>query len=158
MFMPKKKNNKQSKNITNRRVRFDYELSDSLVVGIELTGAETKALRLGQASLQGAYVTVKDNQLWLLNAIITGDKRIRISESDQTRTRRLLARRREINQLIEQKQQGKTIVPLEILTSGHYVKLRIAAGRGKRKYDKRQTLKKRDQDRYMKSAIKSRSN
>lgn len=152
--MTKKKKSAQVKSISNKRARFDYDLDESLIVGLSLTGAETKALRLGQASLQGAYVTVMDNQLWLFNSRISGDKRIRIPEDEQTRSRKLLAKRKEINQLIEQKKLGKTILPLEFLTRGRYVKLRIAPGRGKRKYDKRQTLKKRDQERSIQRTVR----
>lgn len=142
-----KKKKRPSGSIQNRRARYDYELGDSLVVGLELTGVETKSLRLGHGQLQGAYVTVKDDELWLINAAIIGSAGIPIEATAQTRTRKLLAKRREIAALITAKQDGRTIVPLEILTKGRYVKLRIAVGRGKRKYDKRQTLKKRDEDR-----------
>lgn len=117
--MAKKKAN-QPKSITNRRARYDYELGDSLVVGLELTGAETKALRLGHGQLRGAYVTVKNDELFLINAAISSSSGIPISESDQTRARRLLAKRREIKALIEAKQQSRTIVPLEILTQGRF--------------------------------------
>ena len=144
------------KAITNRRARFDYELGDSLVVGVELNGRETKALRLGHGQLRGAYVTVKQDELFLINAQINGTAGIPIPESEQTRARRLLAKRKEIAALIEAKQQGKTIVPLELLTRGRYIKLRISVGRGKKRYDKRQTLKARDADRAMKAAVKSR--
>ena len=102
------------------------------MVGIELTGAETKSLRLGHGSLRGAYVTVKDNELFLLNGMINGTSGIYIQESDQTRSRRLLAKRKEINTLIEAKKQGRTIVPLELLAHGHYIKVRIAIGKGKK--------------------------
>ena len=142
-----KKRRTDTSRITNRRARHDYELGDSLVVGIELSGAETKSLRMGHGHLRGAYVTVKGDELFLINATIAGTSGIPISESDQTRARRLLAKRKEINALIEAKQQGKTIVPLEILTRGRYIKVRISIGRGKKRYDKRQTLKKRDQER-----------
>lgn len=146
----------QTKKIVNRRARFDYELGDSLVVGLELTGGETKSLRMGHGQLRGAYVTVKDDQLWLLNAAINGTAGVPVSESDQTRTRRLLAKRREINALIEAKQQGRTIVPLELLTQGRFIKLRIAIGKGKKQYDKRQALKARDESRAIKAALKTR--
>jgi len=145
-----------TKKIVNRRARFDYELGDSLVVGLELTGAETKSLRMGHGQLRGAYVTVKDNQIWLLNATINGTAGVPVSESDQIRTRRLLAKRREINALVEAKQQGKTIVPLELLTQGRFIKLRIAIGKGKKQYDKRQVLKRRDENRAISAALKSR--
>lgn len=142
-----KKKSPQTKQITNRRARHDYELGDSLLVGIELLGGEVKALRTGHGQLRGAYVTVKDGQLWLFNATISGTSGIPLDEHTQTRTRRLLARRKQIEALIEAKQQGKTIVPLEILTQGRFIKVRIAVGRGKKKYDKRESLKKRDAER-----------
>ncbi len=143
----KKKAMATTKQIVNRRARHDYELGDSLVVGIALTGAETKALRMGHGQLRGAYVTAKDGELWLLNAAINGTRGIPIDETSQTRTRKLLAKRREIEQLLEAKQQGKTIVPLELLTGGRYIKVRIAIGRGRKKYDHREVLKKRDAER-----------
>ncbi len=149
-----KKKNPQPKSITNRRARHDYELGDSLVVGLELTGAETKALRMGHGHLRGAYVTVKGDELFLVNATIAGSSGIRIEESDQTRARKILAKRREIRALIETKQQGRTIVPLEILTQGRFIKLRISAGKGKKRYDKRQALKKRDEDRQIRRSLK----
>jgi SsrA-binding protein len=141
------------KQIVNRRARYDYELGDSLVVGLALTGRETKALRLGQGQLRGAYVTVKDDELWLINAQITGSNHMPIEPSEQTRNRKLLARRREIQALIAAKQQGRTIVPLELLTRGRYIKLRLAVGRGKKHYDKRQALKKRDEQRHIAAAL-----
>lgn len=151
--MAKKKPN-QPKQITNRRARHDYELGDSLIVGLELTGGEVKSLRMGHGQLRGAYVTVKDNELWLFNATVNGTTGIPLSESEQTRNRKLLAKSREIKALIEAKQQGKTIVPLELLTGGRFIKLRIAVGKGKKQYDKRQTLKARDDDRRAHAELK----
>ena len=152
--MPKKKQN-TTKQITNRRARHDYELDGSLVVGISLTGAETKSLRMGHGQLRGAYVTVKDNELFLINAAINGTNGIPIEADTQSRTRKLLAKRKEIDKLIAAKHQGLTIVPLEILTNGRFIKVRISAGRGKKLYDKRQTLKKRDETRNIRTALKN---
>ena len=154
--MAKKKQN-TIKRISNRRARFDYDLGDSLVVGISLTGAETKSLRRGHGHIRGAYVTVKDGEIWLFNATITGDNAAKIPEEEHTRSRKLLAKRKEIEALLAAKQQGHTIVPLEVLTGGRYIKVRISAGRGKKNYDKRQTLKAKDEKRSMDAAIKSRS-
>jgi SsrA-binding protein len=151
-----KKKRPSTKTIRNRRARHDYELDDSLVVGLELTGRETKALRMGQGSLRGAYVTVKDGELYLLNALVGSVAGISLSEEEQRRTRKLLAKRREIDALITAKQQGRTIVPLEVLTGGRFVKLRISIGKGKKLYDKRQTLKARDDKRSTERALKSR--
>ncbi|MDL2362801.1 MAG: SsrA-binding protein SmpB [Patescibacteria group bacterium] len=154
--MPKKKAANQPKTISNRRARHDYELGDSLVVGLQLSGAETKSLRMGHGHLRGAYVTVKQAELFLINATIAGTNGIPISESDQTRARKVLAKKREIEAMVAAKQQGKTIVPLDILVGGRYIKLRISVGRGKKLYDKRQTLKARDEKRSMDAAIKAR--
>lgn len=155
--MKSKKPHKPSaagRTISNRRASHDYDLGDGLVVGIALSGAETKSLRRGHGHLKGAYVTLKDGELWLVNATITGDNAVRVPEEDKTRNRKLLAKRKEIEALMTAKQQGQTIVPLQLLTQGHYIKLRIAAGRGKRKYDKRQTLKKKDEIRDIADKLK----
>jgi SsrA-binding protein len=149
-----KKKQTQTKRITNRHARHDYELGDSLLAGLQLTGAETRALRMGHGQLRGAYVTVKENELWLINATINGTNGVPIDESDQTRARKLLVKHKEIDLLVSSKQQGKTIIPLEILTQGRYIKLRIALGKGRKNYDKRQVLKARDESRNMAAAIK----
>jgi SsrA-binding protein len=148
------KRSAQPKKIQNRRARHDYELGDSLVVGLELTGAETKSLRMGHGPLRGAYVTVKGNELFLINATIAGTSGIPIEETEQTRARKILAKRREIEALSTARQQGRTIVPLEILTGGRFVKLRLSVGKGKKRYDKRQTLKRRDDERRARAALK----
>jgi SsrA-binding protein len=154
--MVKKKSN-LPKRIYNRRAKFDYELGDSFVAGLALSGAETKSLRLGHGNLRGAYVTVKNGELFLINATISGSNGIPISESDQSRARKLLIKRREINTVMEAKHNGRTIVPLELLTQGRYIKLRFAIGKGKKRYDKRETLKKREGDRGIRLALKSKN-
>lgn len=154
MAQKKAKKPNTAKQISNRRAHHDYSLGDSLLVGISLTGPEVRNLRSGHGNLTGAYVTVKDDELWLLNATINGTSSAPIKDTDQTRTRKLLAKRREITKLIEAKQQGNTIIPLEILTSGRFVKVRIATGKGKRQYDKRQVLKKRDAERDTSRVLK----
>lgn len=142
-----KKKPTTTKTIQNRRAHFDYELGDSYLVGIVLNGRETKALRLGHGQLRGSYVNVKDNELWLFNATISSTNNILLTESEQTQNRKLLAKRKEIDAIIAAKKQGMTIVPLELLTRSRFIKVRISIGRGKKKYDKRQTIKSRDQDR-----------
>lgn len=150
-----KKKSTGPKTIQNRRARYDYELGDGLVVGLELTGAEVKSLRMGHGQLRGAYVTLKADELFLINAAINGTNGIPIAEADQTRARRLLAKRREIDRLVAAKQQGNTIVPLELLTGGRFIKLRISIGRGKKNYDKRQALKARDESRNIHAVLKA---
>lgn len=151
--MAQKKKRPSGKTIQNRRARFDYQLGESLVVGLELNGREAKALRLGHGQLRGAYVTVKGDELWLINATINGTNGIPIRAEDQTRARKLLAKRREINALIAAKQQGSTIIPLEILTRDRFIKLRLATGKGRRTYDKREELKRRDENRRIQQTM-----
>lgn len=151
-----KKKSATTKRITNKRAKFDYDLGDSFVAGISLTGAETKALRMGHGHLRGAYITVKDNELYLLNATITGFNGVKLDETEQTRTRKLLMKRREIDELIEQKNQGKSIIPTELLTQGRYIKVRLAVGTGRKKADKREVIKKRDIARDINREIRSR--
>ena len=143
--MKKKKNNNHL--IVNRRATFDYVIEETLTVGIELSGAEAKSLRLGHGDLRGSYVTIKGGELYLINASIHGTNGIVITDQDKTRSRKILARKREINHLIEKKTQGRTIIPLEIYTRGRYIKVKIGLGKGKKNYDKRQAIKKRDIDR-----------
>lgn len=145
--MKKRGRGAKPSSIANRRAKFDYELGDSLVVGLQLTGAETKSLRLGHGQLTGAYVTDRNNELWLINAAIMPSAGIKIDEDGQTRSRKILAKRKEIDRLIAEKRGGKTIVPTELITRGRYIKVRIAVGKGKKHYDKRETLKARQQQR-----------
>lgn len=136
--------------ITNRRARFDYELGDELVAGIVLTGPETRAARDGHIQLKGSFVTIRDNELWLNNASFSlklnkkGDPAGRTIDSEP---RKLLASRRQINGLAASKKSGMTIVPLKILTTGRFIKVVIATGKGKKLYDKRETIKRRQQER-----------
>ncbi len=132
--------------IRNKRARFDYELGETFVLGIVLNGRETKALRLGHGQLTGSYVTVKDGELWLLNSNISGTNGIPIDETEQVRTRKLLANKREIKEIIAAKQQGSHIIPTEIQTKGKFIKVKVALGRSKKLRDKRQTIKQREDD------------
>ena len=143
--------------ISNRRARFDYKLSEPLTVGIVLNGAETKAIRNGRAQLTGAYVNILNNELWLINAAITGSSAAPILEEDKTRSRKLLASRKQINDLAQAKQSGSTIVPIEILTKTKFIKLKIAYGVGNKNYDKREIIKKRDEQRKIQRYVRSKN-
>jgi SsrA-binding protein len=154
MYKVMKKNKpNQAKVIRNRRVKFDYNIEDSLVVGLVLSGAEVKSLRMGHGDLKGAYVNNRNNELYLINATITGAKGITIEEQDKTRDRKILAKRSQIDKLLEIKKQGRALVPQEIINSGRYIKLRVAIGKGKKKYDKRANLKERDERRQIDRAV-----
>ena len=146
-----------TKSIVNRRASFDYALDDDLVVGLSLTGLEARAARDGQVQLRGSFVTIRDHELWLNNAsfsIKLNERGNPSARTVDTSPRKLLASRKQIDQLETRKQSGKSIVPLRLLTSGRYIKLVIALGTGKKRYDKRETIKRRDQDRDTKRALK----
>jgi SsrA-binding protein len=143
--------------VVNRRAKFDYELGDELTVGVTLIGPEVRAARDGHIQLKGAFVTVRGGELWLNNASFSlklnkrGEPGARTID---TSPRKLLAHRKQIDALVARKQAGMTIVPLKLLTSGKYIKLVIALGKGKKKYDKRETIKRRDQAREAAKLVK----
>lgn len=145
----KKKPVKKASAIVNRRASFDYALDDELVAGVALTGREVRAARDGRVQLKGSFVTIRNHQLWLNNASFSLNLNSKnVSETTvDTSPRKLLASRRQIDELEDRKQQGMTIVPLRLLTQGRFIKLVIALGKGKKNYDKRQAIKKRDQER-----------
>ncbi len=140
---------KPPKAIVNRRARYDYALNEEIVTGIMLTGPEVRAARDGHVQLKGAYVNLAKGELFLNNASFS----LRLNQkgsSDRTvdtTPRKLLAHRKQIEGLAKQKTSGMTIVPLKLLTQGRHIKLVIALGKGKKTYDKRETIKRRDQER-----------
>ncbi len=148
------KKRQQGSSLRNRRAAFDYALEDSLVVGLQLNGREAKSLRQSHGHLKGAYITVKNDELYLINATITGSNAVPINEDEKTQARKLLAKRKEIDALIAAKKQGRSIVPIEILNRTKYIKMRIAIGKGKKSTDKRQTIKKREDKISAQRAIK----
>lgn len=155
--MPGKKPTKRPRAVVNRRARYDYELGDEIVAGLVLTGPETHAAREGHVQLKGAYVTIRAGELWLNNASFS----LRLNTKGQTNARtvdteprKLLASRKQIEQLEARKQTGLTIVPTKLLTEGRYIKIVIALGKGKKNYDKRETIKRRDLEREHKGEIK----
>lgn len=148
----------EQKNILNRRARYDYELSDELKVGIVLSGPEVRAARDGHIQLKGSFVTIRKNELWLNNASFSlklQKKGEPAARTIDTEPRKLLATRKQIDSLEANKQSGMSIVPTKLLTSGNHIKLIIALGKGKKSYDKRETIKRRDQDRDTKRLLKN---
>ncbi len=145
----KKKPVKKPSAILNRRASYDYSLGDDLTVGVVMNGREVRAARDSRVQLKGSFVTIRNNELWLNNASFSlklNTKGIGETTVD-TSPRKLLASRKQIDELAERKQTGMTIVPLRLLTHGRYIKLVIALGKGKKNYDKRQAIKQRDQER-----------
>jgi SsrA-binding protein len=142
-----------TKLVVNRRARFDYDILDEFKVGIVLNGPEVRSVRDGRASLRGAYVTVKDGELWLTNSSFT----LKQSGGEgvvDTSPRKLLAKKKEIELIVAAKDSGLTIVPLIMTTNTRYIKLTIATAKGKKDYDKRETIKRRDNEREARRAIK----
>ena len=124
--------------VVNRRAHYDYNLSDKLDVGMVLTGPQVRLIRDHHVQLKGTYVTIRNHELWLLNLTLGPDTAEYI---------KLLATKKQIAALERAKVDGSTIVPVELHPGKRHIKLTIAVGEGKRKYDKRQTIKNRDLDR-----------
>ncbi len=139
--------------VYNRRAKFDYVLSDQLTVGIVLTGKQVRAVRDGRISLKGAFVTIRKGELWLNNASfsVKGDGNDDVVD---TEPKKLLATKKQIASFAKKKQAGLSIVPTRLFRFGRHIKLEIALGKGKKQYDKRQTIKKRDFDRKIKAKYK----
>ena len=153
----KKKKKPTSGAIVNRRASFDYALEEDLVVGIVLTGPETRSARDGHIQLKGSYVSIKGSELWLNNAsfsIKINERGVVGNRTIDTSPRKLLASRKQIDNLQARKQSGMSIVPTKMLTKGRYIKLVIALGKGKKTYDKRETMKRRDQERDIQRELK----
>jgi len=150
-----------STNVTvaeNRRARFDYFLEDKMEAGIELTGTEVKSLRLGQCSINESYVGPDGNEIFLFNATIPEYNQAgRHLQHEPTRPRRLLLRRKEINRLIGSvTREGYTIIATRMYFNARgTAKLEIALAKGKKQYDKRDTMKKRDWGREKQRLMKS---
>ncbi|MBQ2660447.1 SsrA-binding protein [Candidatus Saccharibacteria bacterium] len=133
------KKKKATNSVTvNRRAHFDYQLGDELTVGMALGGKEVRSIRDHHVQLKGSFVTIKDNELWLNNLTLG---------AETARNIKLLATKKQILALFREKVTGSTIVPTKLLGGGRHIKLVIAVGKGKKKYDKRETIKRRDIER-----------
>lgn len=145
-----KKKPVQPSTVVNRRARFDYELAEDLVVGIVLTGPEVRAARDNHVQLRGSYVAITNGELWLHNASFSvkhNDPGKSGSRTVDTTPRKLLAHKKQIEALAAQKKSGMTIVPTKLLPAGNTIKVVIALGKGKKNWDKRETIKRRDIER-----------
>ncbi len=138
----------------NKKARHDYHLEDVYEAGLVLTGTEVKSLRAGRASLVDAYAAIRDGEVWLHNAHIPEYDQGSWTNHEPRRQRKLLLHRAEIAKLIgKTKESGLTLVPLSMYFKDGKAKVEIALARGKRAYDKRQTLAARDAAREMDRAI-----
>lgn len=122
----------------NRRARFDYNLGEELTCGMLLSGPEVRLIRDHHVQLKGSFVTLKNDELWLNNLTLG---------ADTERNIKLLVTKRQLLDLTRARQDGYQLVPTKLLAGGRYIKLVIATGKGKKKYDKRETIKKRDLER-----------
>ena len=158
--MPKPKTKKpNTQAVINRRARFDYELGEEIIAGLVLTGLEVRAAREGHVQLKGSFVSLRNNELWLNNASFSLRLNVRgeaNARSVDTSARKLLVSKKQLAHFTDAKKQGMTIVPTKLLTNGKFIKVVIALARGKKTYDKRQTIKPRKQDREGKRVISNR--
>jgi SsrA-binding protein len=142
---------------TNRRARHDYEILDNVEAGIVLRGSEVKTLREGKASLQDAYAEIRDGDV-ILHMQIPTYSHTGYEGHEPTRPRKLLLHRKEIDQLARRvNERGLTLVPLRLYFKQQLVKVELGVARGRRAYDKRQAIAKRDAAREMDRVRKSRS-
>lgn len=153
--MAKKGSGEQATIATNRRARYEYEVLDRLEAGIALLGPEVKSLREGKANLTDAYATIRRGELWLLNLHISPYDPASRENGNPRRERKLLLHRREIAKLDGRVQEsGLTLVPLSLYWKGGRAKVELALVRGKRRHDKRETIKKRETDRELQRAMR----
>ncbi len=144
---------------TNRKAKFDYQILDKYEAGLVLSGLEVKSIKNGKMSLKGSYVTInKNEEVFLINAQITPFQ-IKNAPKDYQpdRTRKLLLHKKEIKNLIGKiKQKGLTLVPLRVYTKHRKLKLEFGLGQGKKKTDKRESIKRREDERKIGRALRNR--
>jgi SsrA-binding protein len=141
---------KENINIVNRSAKFEYEFIDTYSAGIMLTGVEVKFIRDGKLSFVDSFCTFQNGELFMNNVSISG-----IGNDNIKRNRKLLLKKKELNKLLKDLDKGLTIVPIRIYTNERSVfKVDIALARGKKLYDKRDSIKKRDMDREMNKILK----
>lgn len=141
--------------ITNRRAFYDYEISERLEAGINLLGAEVKAIKLGHADLTGSFVRIMGSEAYLINAKVFPYKFAVTSDYDEDRTRKLLLHKKEILALKSKSQASNlSLVPLALYVKKGFIKLEIGLGRGRKKYDKKEKIKRKDIQREIEAEFK----
>jgi len=139
---------------SNRKARHEYEVLETVQAGIELKGPEVKSIRAGNVSFQDAHARVERGQIWLHSLHVSPYEQANRFNVDPVRPRRLLLNKQEIRRLaIKVEEKGLTLVPLDLHFSRGYVKVTLAVGRGKKLHDKREAMKRRDQDREARRAV-----
>lgn len=141
--------------IINKRANYDYEIQGSVEAGINLYGYEVKAAKVGHADLTGSFIKIKGSEAYLVNAKIFPYQYADIKDYDQRRTRKLLLHKKEIISLKSKAEgAGLAIVPLSMYVKRGLIKLSLGLGKGKRKYQKKEVIKKRDLDRQMEEELR----
>ncbi len=134
--------------IFNRKAKFDYFIEDTFEAGIVLKGTEIKSIREGKCNLKDSYAIIKNNEVFLLNTHISQYEKGNIFNHEETRTRKLLLHKKEIIKLASKVNiEGFTLVPIKLYFKGGKAKILIGVAKGKKEYDKRDTIKKRDMER-----------
>ena len=143
--------------IINRKVRYDYFIEEVFEAGIELTGTEIKSIRNGNANIKDCYGIVKNHEVFLLNMFISTYKEGNIFNHDELRTRKLLLHKKEICKIEDKLTiEGLTLIPLKLYFKKNKLKVELAICRGKKNYDKRETIKERDIKRSINKNLKNR--
>ena len=142
--------------IQNRKVNFDYEIVETFETGIVLTGTEIKSIRQGQANLKDSYAIIRNSEIYLLNMYISKYDQGNIFNHDETRTRKLLMHKKEILKLKDKLDlEGFTLVPIKLYFKGSKAKILLGLAKGKKNYDKREAIKKKDVTRQMAKDLKN---
>jgi SsrA-binding protein len=144
--------------ISNRKARHDYFIIEALEAGIVLTGTEVKSLRKGNANLQDSYAELRSGEVWLEGMHISPYEQGNINNHEPRRKRKLLLQRKQIRKLIGgMKEKGLTLIPLSVYFKGPFAKVELALARGKKSFDKRDAIAKRDAERDIARARRSRT-
>ena len=141
--------------ILNRKSKFDYFIEDTCECGIVLKGSEIKSIRDGKVNLKDSYGIIKNNELYILNMHIAKYENSGFFNHDETRTRKLLAHKKEIFKMRDKiDKEGYTLIPIKLYLKNGRAKLLIGIAKGKKNYDKKQAIKERDIDKYNKKTMK----
>lgn len=142
----------------NKKAYFIYQILEKFEAGIALNGQEVKSIKLGRINLMGSYVVIRNKEVYLIGANVPPyQPKNAPSDYDPQRSRKLLLRKKEIDYLFGKSQQkGLTMIPLKVYTNNGKIKLEFGIGRGRKKFDKRETIKKRETEKEMKRELKMR--
>lgn len=143
--------------VENKKALFNYEIIEKFEAGIELVGSEVKSIKKNQGSLDGAYIIVRGGEAYLMNMTIPPYQEKNTPKGyEPRRNRRILLTKKEISKLADIETEGLTIVPISLYNKGNLIKVSVAIVRGKKKFDKRETIKQRETDRNVRREFRDR--